>query len=138
MIHRAPLGSPERFIGILIEHFGGAFPLWLAPVQVAVLPVSEKFSEYAAKVADTARAAGLRVRMDETADKVGAKIRRWTVQKVPYLFIVGGREADSGTVAVRCRKVGDVGALGLNEAVDKLKAERDGRALESAIAAAAE
>ena len=96
MIHRAPFGSLERFIGILIEHFAGAFPLWLAPVQVAVLPVSDKFNEYAADVAAACRKAGLRIEVDSSPDKVGAKIRRQTMQKVPYLFVVGQREAEAG------------------------------------------
>ena len=133
MIHRAPLGSPERFIGILIEHFGGAFPLWLAPVQVAVLPVSDKFNEYGGEVVSAAAAAGMRAELDPSADKIGAKIRRWTMQKVPYMFVVGGREAEARTVAVRCRGIGDLGAVALDEAIDKLAGERDSRALESAF-----
>jgi threonyl-tRNA synthetase len=135
MIHRAPLGSPERFIGILIEHFAGAFPLWLSPVQVAVLPVSDKFNQYARQVSSAATVAGLRAELDPSADKIGAKIRRWTMQKVPYLWIVGGREAESGTVAVRCRGVGDVGAGDLDETIAKLVAERDSRALTSSLCA---
>jgi len=139
MIHRAPLGSPERFIGILIEHYAGAFPLWLAPVQVAILPVSEKFSDYARTVLREAReAAGLRAELDENADKVGAKIRRWTMQKVPYLFIVGQREVDSRTVAVRQRGVGEIGAIELEEALERLGVEARSRGAEAAFEAPAE
>ena len=134
MIHRAPLGALGRFIGILIEHFAGAFPLWLAPVQVAVLPVSDKFNDYGEKVAAAAREAGLRVELDADADKIGAKIRRWTMQKVPYLFVVGGREAEAGTVAVRCRGLGDIGAMDLDTVIEKLVAERNSRELSSTFA----
>ena len=130
MIHRAPFGALGRFIGILIEHFGGAFPLWLAPVQVAVLPVSDKFNDYGREVVSAAAAAGLRAELDPSADKVGAKIRRWTMQKVPYMFVVGGREAEARTVSVRCRRGGDLGAVALDEAIGKLAEQRDSRALE--------
>ena len=130
MIHRAPLGSPERFIGILIEHFGGAFPLWLAPVQVAVLPVSDKFNDYGREVVSAAAEAGLRAELEASADKIGAKIRRWTMQKVPYMFVVGGRETEARTVSVRCRRGGDLGAVALDEAIGKLAEQRDSRALE--------
>ena len=133
MIHRAPLGSPERFIGILIEHFGGAFPLWLAPVQVAVLPVSDKFNDYGGEVAAAAAAAGLRAELDASPDKIGAKIRRWTVQKVPYMFVVGGREAEARTVSVRCRRGGDLGAVALDQAIGELAEQRDSRALDPAF-----
>jgi threonyl-tRNA synthetase len=136
MVHRAPFGSLERFIGILIEHFAGAFPLWLAPVQVAVLPVSEKFDAYAQQVAQAARAADLRVELDNSSDKIGAKIRRWTLQKVPYLFVVGQREVEGRTVAVRVRSVGEVGAVGLEAALQKLRGEVESRGLQPAIEAA--
>ncbi len=115
MIHRAPLGSPERFIGILIEHYAGAFPLWLSPVQAAVLPVSEKFSNYGASVADELRSAGLRVDLDDSDEKVGAKIRKAMLAKVPYMLIVGQREAEAGTVSVRHRTEGDCGTLAVGE-----------------------
>jgi threonyl-tRNA synthetase len=113
MIHRAPFGSMERFIGILIEHFAGAFPLWLAPVQVAVLPVSDKFSDYAAKVLGELKGAHIRAEADDSPDKIGAKIRRATLDKVPYMAIVGARESESGQVAVRSRTGGDLGAMSL-------------------------
>ncbi len=133
MIHRAPLGSPERFIGILIEHFAGAFPLWLSPEQVAVLPVSEKFSDYADKVVSAGRAANLRVEVDKSPDKIGAKIRRAVMQKVPYIFVVGQREVEAGTVSVRKRGVGEVGDIALSEAINRLEAERDSRGTEEAF-----
>jgi threonyl-tRNA synthetase len=115
MIHRAPFGSMERFTGILIEHFGGAFPLWLSPVQVAVLSISEKFNEYASEVADTLKTAGLRVEANLGADKIGAKIRDAAMQKTPYLLIVGEKEAQNRTVAVRTRAGVDQGQVSLEE-----------------------
>ncbi|MFW6065980.1 MAG: threonine--tRNA ligase [Planctomycetota bacterium] len=127
MIHRAPFGSLERFIGILIEHYAGAFPLWLAPVQVSVLPVSEKVSAYAEKVVGELREAGIRVELDSSADKVGAKIRRATMQKVPYMAVVGPREADAESVAVRVRGAGDQGARTLDEFVRAVRQEIDSK-----------
>jgi len=117
MIHRAPLGSPERFIGILIEHFAGAFPLWLSPTRVSVLPVSEKVADYAGKVAAELRevVGPGRAELDDSADKIGAKIRRATLDKVPYMAVVGQREAEAGTVAVRHRTGGDLGAMPMAE-----------------------
>jgi threonyl-tRNA synthetase len=130
MVHRAPFGSMERFVGVLIEHFEGAFPLWLAPEQARILPISEKFNDYADKVAVALRAAGLRVTVDTGNDKVGAKIRVATQQKVPYLLVCGGKEAEAGTVTLRRRKGGeDLGAMPISEAVAKLAQERDARRL---------
>lgn len=123
MIHRAPLGSPERFIGILIEHFGGAFPLWLAPVQVAILPVSEKFNEYAGQVHASLLAAGIRSEWDQSPEKIGAKIRRATIDKVPYMAVVGQRELEGQTVAVRHRTEGDAGAASLETFLAGLQSE---------------
>ncbi len=123
MIHRAPLGSPERFIGILIEHFAGAFPLWLAPVQVAVLPVSEKCADYAADQARILKDNGIRVELDDSPEKIGAKIRRATLDKVPYMLILGQKEADAGTVAVRHRTEGDFGAVDVNDFISAIRAE---------------
>jgi threonyl-tRNA synthetase len=133
MIHRAPFGSPERFIGILIEHFAGAFPLWLSPVQVAVLPVSEKVSDYAARVARRLREGGLRVELDDSAEKIGAKIRRATLQKVPYMAVVGQREAQSETVAVRHRTLGDTGARHLEQFVQDLHEEVESKGKSSPL-----
>ena len=117
MIHRAILGSIERFIGIIIEHFAGAFPLWLAPVQAAVLPLSEKFLDYGRGVAAKLEGAGLRVETDESNEKLGAKIRAAQLQKVPYMLVVGEKEAAAGTVAVRKRTGGDQGATPLEDFV---------------------
>ncbi|MFP4054345.1 MAG: threonine--tRNA ligase, partial [Phycisphaerae bacterium] len=125
MIHRAPLGSPERFIGILIEHFAGAFPLWLSPVQLAVLPVSDRFNDYASEVAAKVRNGGVRVELDDSPEKVGAKIRRATVQKVPYMVVVGEREAEAGSVSLRHRTEGDLGALSVEELLEQLRREID-------------
>lgn len=110
MIHRAILGSVERFLGILIEHYGGDLPLWLAPVQVAVLPVSDRYNTYGAKVVGMLDAAGLRSRFDDASDKVSAKIRRATLRRIPYMLIVGEREETAGTVSVRDKALGDQGA----------------------------
>ena len=127
MIHRAPLGSLERFVGVLIEHFAGAFPLWLAPEQVRVLVVSQKFEEYARRVEKQVRAAGLRVTGDYRAEKIGAKIRDAQLKLIPYMFVVGGREAEEQAVAVRDRLEGDLGSMPLAEAIAKLTAEVDER-----------
>lgn len=109
MVHRACYGSLERFFGIITEHFAGAFPLWLAPEQVRILPVSEKFSEYAAGVAAKLRAEGLRAHVDGSDERLGYKIRGATMQKVPYVIVVGAKEAEGGTINVRCRDADDLG-----------------------------
>jgi len=137
MIHRAPFGSPERFIGILIEHFAGAFPLWLSPVQAAVLPVSEKVADYARSVAERLRQAGLRVELDESSEKIGAKIRRATLEKAPYMLVLGAREAESGQAAVRHRTAGDLGARPLDEVLAGLRREIETKGKESLVGAAA-
>jgi threonyl-tRNA synthetase len=111
MIHRAMLGSVERFLAILIEQTAGAFPLWLAPVQAVVLPVSEKFVEYGEAVRAQLAAAGVRVELDGRNEKLGYKIREAQVQKVPYMLVVGAREQEDGTIAVRRRAGEDLGAL---------------------------
>ncbi len=123
MVHRAPFGSMERFIGILIEHFAGAFPVWLAPVQVAVLPVSEKYDDYARTVLAQLLAAGVRTELDESPEKIGAKIRRATMDKVPYMLVLGQREQESATVAVRHRTGGDRGAVPAGEFLAALTKE---------------
>ena len=109
MIHRALLGSLERFMGVLIEHYGGAFPVWLAPEQVLVLPISERHHDYARKVTEQLAAAGLRVRADQRSEKVGLKIREAQLQKVPFMLILGDREVESEAVSVRDRLKGDLG-----------------------------
>ena len=123
MLHRAVLGSLERFIGILIEHYAGAFPLWLAPEQVRVLPVSDKAAAYAGKTCGALSAGGFRASVDNSPDKLGAKIREATVRKVPYQLVVGPRDEANGTVSVRSRAEGDLGAMPLDAFVDRLKAE---------------
>src|SRR5204863_4679975 len=110
VIHRAIVGSFERFIAILIEHYTGAFPLWLAPIQAIVLPISDRHLPYAMGVRDQLKAAGLRVDLDERQEKIGYKIREAQLQKVPYMLVVGDREAETGTVSVRERSGGDKGA----------------------------
>ncbi|HEX8911709.1 MAG TPA: threonine--tRNA ligase [Humisphaera sp.] len=128
MIHRAPFGSMERFIGVLTEHFAGAFPLWLAPVQVAVLNVSDKSGEYAAAVTAKLKAAGVRAESDLSGDKIGAKIRQATMAKVPYMLVVGEKEAAEGTVAVRHRTEGDKGAVPADAFVEQVRAAAASRA----------
>jgi threonyl-tRNA synthetase len=129
MIHRAPFGSMERFVGVLIEHFAGDFPAWLAPEQARVLPISEKVGAYAREVADRLKAAGFRVTLDEHADKLGAKIRRAEVEKVPYALVIGGKEAEAKAVAVRSRAKGDEGVMPFDAYVEKLRTEVAARAL---------
>jgi len=123
MIHRAPLGSLERFVGVLIEHFAGAFPLWLAPEQVRVLTVSEKSETYGREIEQKLRAAGLRTGGDFRAEKLGSKIRDAQLELIPYMFVVGPRDAEQGTVSVRDRIDGDLGALTFEAALAKLKDE---------------
>ncbi|MFZ5830889.1 MAG: threonine--tRNA ligase, partial [Planctomycetota bacterium] len=123
MIHRAPFGSMERFVGMLIEHFAGAFPLWLAPEQVRVMVVSQKFEEYGRQVQSRLEAAGLRVTADFRAEKIGSKIRDAQLELVPYMFVLGGREMEQQAVAVRHRRQGDLGSMPLEEAVQKLTQE---------------
>ena len=127
MIHRAPFGSMERFIGCLIEHFNGAFPLWLAPEQVRVLPISDKFNDYAQTVVDALKAEGFRVAMDTSSNRVNGKIKVAQEDKVPYMLVVGGKDADAGTVSVRHRTDGDRGAVPLAEFVAAAVEERDER-----------
>ena len=127
MVHRALWGSVERFFGILIEHYAGAFPLWLAPVQVAVLPVSEKVSEYAAQVSAELKAAGIRVYLDDRNEKLGAKIRDSEMQKIPYMAVVGGKEAEARAVSVRHHGKGDLGARPLAQFLADVKAESAAR-----------
>ena len=128
MVHRALLGSIERFFGILIEHYAGAFPAWLAPVQASVLPLSEKFEGYAKQVMEKLKAAGFRVHLDDRNEKLQAKIRDAQMQKIPYMLVVGGKEAEAGTVGVRHRTKGDQGAKPLDEFIAALRKEVDDRA----------
>ncbi|MAX40723.1 threonine--tRNA ligase [Gimesia sp.] len=127
MIHRAPFGSMERFTGMLIEHFAGAFPLWLAPEQIRVLPVSDKTLDYANEVVAQLRKNGFRVSIDTRSSKVNAKIRDAQLELIPYMFIVGPKEAEQTAVAVRDRIDGDLGPMPLADAIAKLKQEADER-----------
>ena len=129
VMHRAIYGSFERFIAILIEHFAGAFPLWLAPEQARVLPLSEKFVDYARKVGEELRGAGLRVTVDESNEKLGAKIRDAQLMKIPFMLVVGEKEAQAGTVAVRKRGAGDQGAVPVGEFVAAARGLIDSRSL---------
>ncbi|MBR4603443.1 MAG: threonine--tRNA ligase, partial [Kiritimatiellae bacterium] len=123
MLHRAVLGSLERFIGILIEHYAGAFPLWLAPEQIRILPISDKAAGYAEKVRAALAAEGLRVEVDTSAEKLGAKIRAAAAAKVPYQVVVGPRDEAAGTISVRARGEGDLGAMTTGAFLERLKAE---------------
>ena len=121
MIHRVCFGSIERFIGILIEHFAGKFPVWLAPVQVKVIPVSEKSMDYATGVYEKLKAAGIRTELDHKDEKVGYKIRQAQLEKVPYMLVLGEKEAAEGAITVRSRDKGDLGAAGLDAFIEDIK-----------------
>ncbi|NCA24932.1 MAG: threonine--tRNA ligase, partial [Betaproteobacteria bacterium] len=123
MLHRAIVGSMERFLGILIEHYAGAFPTWLAPVQVAVLNISENQSSYASEVASQLKAKGFRVELDLRNEKIGYKIREHSLQKLPFMAVVGDKEMASQTVAVRGRGGADLGSMGLQGLVELLQKE---------------
>ncbi len=123
MIHRVVFGSVERFLGILTENYAGKFPTWLSPVQVRVLPISDKFSEYAKQITDKIKAAGIRVEMDERAEKIGFKIREATLQRVPYMLVVGAKEQESGMVSVRSRYAGDEGSKTVEEFISAVSEE---------------
>ena len=128
MIHRVVFGSIERFIGILIEHFAGAFPTWLAPVQVKVIPISEKHHDYAAQVHKALEAAGVRVETDYRSEKMGYKIREAQLKKIPYMLVVGDKEAEEGTVSVRARKEENGGAKSVADFIAQITAEIDSKA----------
>ena len=119
MIHRVVFGSIERFIGILIEHYAGKFPVWLSPVQVKILPIADRFHEYADEVAEKLRKQGIRCEIDYRAEKIGYKIREARLDKVPYMLIVGQKEAESGLVSVRDREQGDLGAISIEKFIEK-------------------
>ncbi|NLJ34438.1 MAG: threonine--tRNA ligase [Firmicutes bacterium] len=123
MIHRTCLGSLERFMGILIEHYAGAFPTWLAPVQVQVLPITDRHLAYSRQVAERLQAVGVRVEVDDRNEKVGYKIREAQMAKIPYMLIIGDREMEEGTVSVRARSEGDMGAMGISSFQEKIQKE---------------
>ena len=126
MVHRAILGSLERFFGVLVEHYAGAFPLWLAPVQAVVIPIADRHVEYAQQVAAQLQDAGFRADVDDRSERMNLKIRQAQLQKTPYMLVVGDREAEAGAAAVRTRDDGDLGALPMDEVVERLVAELDG------------
>lgn len=128
VIHRVVFGSIERFFAVLIEHFAGAFPLWLAPLQALVLPIAERHHAYAGKVLAALAAAGIRAEADLRSEKIGYKIREAEVQKIPYMLVVGDKEAEAGQVAVRARRTGDMGPLNLEAFISKAKEEISARA----------
>ncbi len=123
MVHRALFGSVERFFGILVEHYAGAFPVWLAPVQATILPITDKQSSYAHEVEAKLKAAGIRVSVDDRSEKVNLKIREAQLQKVPYMLVIGGREAEAGQVAVRHRKRADLGPVAVDDFIATITAE---------------
>ena len=123
MIHRVVFGSIERFIGIITEHFAGAFPVWLSPVQVKVMPITDRASDYAKDVAAKLSAAGVRVETDLRNEKIGYKIREAQMQKTPYMLVIGDREAESGAVAVRTRSGEDLGAMPLDAFIERITGE---------------
>jgi threonyl-tRNA synthetase len=124
MIHRALLGSIERFLGILIEHHAGEFPVWLAPVQARVLPIADRHAEYAAGVAEQLRAQGVRADVDDRSESVGRKIRDAELAKVPYMLVVGDNEREQAGVSVRRHREGDLGLMPLGEAADRINDDR--------------
>jgi len=129
MVHRALFGSVERFFGVLIEHFAGAFPFWLAPVQVTVLPITDRINDYASKVGDTLKELGFRVEVNLKSDKVGAKIRDAQMQKIPFMLVLGDKELEDGTVAVREKVTGDLGTMSLDDFIKMAQKLKETRAL---------
>jgi threonyl-tRNA synthetase len=123
MIHRAPFGSMERFCGVLIEHFAGDFPVWLSPEQVRLVPVSEKTLDYSRELLARLREAGVRASVDEHNDKLGAKIRRAEIEKVPYTLVLGGKEAEAKSVSIRSRAKGDEGVMPFDQFLPRIQEE---------------
>ena len=123
MVHRAILGSMERFIGILTEHFAGAFPIWLSPVQTIILPITDDQADYAREIAQKLKKAGVRAEVDYRNEKIGYKIREAQMQKIPYMLVVGKKEVESQTVSVRDRKEGDVGIKTIDEILAQIVEE---------------
>ena len=127
MVHRALFGSVERFFGVLIEHYAGAFPVWLSPVQAVMIPIAERHVDYANKVGEQLKAAGVRIHVDARNEKMNAKIREHALQKVPFLLVVGDKEAEAGKVNVRTRgkeKTDDMSSAEFVEKIKKLIAEK--------------
>jgi threonyl-tRNA synthetase len=130
MVHRALFGSVERFFGVLIEHYAGAFPLWLAPVQIGLVPISERHIGYAVKVEAALKAAGFRVEVDARNEKMNAKIRDFANQKTPYILVFGDKEAEAGAVSVRARGKGDLGSIPLTDFIANAKALTDSKSMD--------
>ncbi|MBR6625207.1 MAG: threonine--tRNA ligase, partial [Mailhella sp.] len=133
MIHRAPFGSMERFTGLLIEHFAGKFPTWLAPEQVRVLPISDKVADFAEQLRAKLANKFIRVKLDDAPDKIGAKIRNARLDRVPYMLVVGQREAEEGKVSVRHRELDVVGTMGVDEFIEALEQEISQRLIRPAL-----
>jgi threonyl-tRNA synthetase len=123
IIHRAPLGTHERFIGFLLEHYAGKFPLWLCPLQVKILPISDKFLPYAKTVLQTLKKADIRAEIDDRSEKIGKKIRDTELSKVPYMLVIGEKEMQEGKVAVRRQGKGDMGSADIETFVQSLSSE---------------
>ena len=123
MIHRVVFGSIERFIGILTEHFAGAFPIWLAPVQVELMPIADRHNEFTAKVAAELKKRGVRVEVDDRSEKIGFKIREAQLQKIPYMLVIGDKEVETENVSIRCRKRGDIGTMSVSDFCDMVEKE---------------
>ncbi|MFW6075549.1 MAG: His/Gly/Thr/Pro-type tRNA ligase C-terminal domain-containing protein, partial [Chloroflexota bacterium] len=130
MVHRTVLGSMERFVGGLIEHYGGAFPVWLAPVQAIVIPIADRHVDYADAVADQLAQAGIRCEVDRRSDRMQAKIREAQVQKIPYMLVVGDREAEAEAAAVRLRTEENLGAMPVREFIDKARHVIDSKSID--------
>jgi threonyl-tRNA synthetase len=123
IIHRAPLGTHERFIGFLLEHYAGKFPTWLAPLQVKILPISDKYLDYANTILDTLKKADIRAEIDDRSEKIGRKIRDTEIAKVPYMLVIGEKEMSEGKVAIRRQGKGDLGVKLIDEFVQEIAAE---------------
>ena len=130
MIHRVVLGSIERFIGVITEHFAGAFPLWLAPVQIRLLPIADRHIPYLEEVKEKLEAQGFRCEIDARSEKIGYKIREAQMQKTPYMLVVGDRDVENRTVAVRQYKGGDLGAMTVEAFLEKAVPERDNKEIQ--------
>jgi len=130
VVHRALLGSLERFIGCLIEHYAGAFPLWLSPVQAVLVPIADRHVEFATSVLERLRAAGIRAIVDTSSERMNAKIRHAQLQKIPYMLVVGDREAEADAVAVRLRTEEDLGAQPVDEVIKTMRRLIDEKVLD--------
>ena len=130
MLFRSPLGTHERFIGFLLEHYAGKFPTWLAPLQVKILPISDKFMDYANTILETLKKADIRAEIDDRSEKIGKKIRDTEVAKVPYMLVIGEKEMNEGKVAVRRQGKGDLGTKLIDEFVQDILAEIKNRIAE--------